>query len=86
MLGMIEKSPEGWAIDKLESSLLSIVVILILNRLAGQSMDSLYIRRGNLKLGLIVGIAFFVVMVATVIPVAETYFKGENLTWARILT
>jgi len=85
-LGIIEKSPEGWAIDKLESSLLSIVVVLILNRIAGQSMDSLYIRRGNLKLGLIVGIAFFVVMIATIIPVTETYFKGENLTWARILT
>lgn len=83
---MIERSPEGLAIDKLESSLLGIIAILIINHLAGQSMDSLYIRRGNLKLGLIVGIAAFIIMTATVIPVTETYFKGQNLTWARILS
>jgi membrane protease YdiL (CAAX protease family) len=79
-------SPAGWAIEKLESSLLGIVIVLVLNRLAGQSVDSLYIRRGNLGLGLTVGLVAFVVMIATVIPVTETYFKGENLTWARILT
>ena len=86
VLNVDGNSPAGWGIEKLESSLLGIVVVLGLNRLAGQSMDSLYIRRGNLWLGLIVGLSAFVVMIATVIPVTETYFKGENLTWARILT
>jgi membrane protease YdiL (CAAX protease family) len=84
-LGIIEESPGGWAVDKLESSLLGILIILVLNRLAGQKMDALYIRRGKLKLGLIVGLAAFVLMIATVIPVTETYFKGQNLTWTRIL-
>ena len=79
-------SPAGWAIEKLESSLLGIIIVLALNRLAGQSVDALYIRRGKLGLGLTVGLFAFIVMIATVIPVAETYFKGENLTWARILT
>jgi membrane protease YdiL (CAAX protease family) len=85
-LGVIEKSPEGWAVDKLESSLLGILVVLALNRFAGQSVDSLYIRRGNLRLGLSVGLVAFVVMIVTVIPVTETYFKGQTLTWARILS
>jgi hypothetical protein len=79
-------SPAGWGLEKLESSLLGIMVVLILNRLAGQSVESLYIRRENLRLGLTVGLLAFVVMIVTVIPVTETYFKGENLTWARILT
>jgi membrane protease YdiL (CAAX protease family) len=79
-------SPAGWGIEKLESSLLGIIIVLILNRLAGQGVDSLYIRRGNLGLGLTVGLVAFAVMIATVIPVTETYFKGENLTWTRILT
>jgi hypothetical protein len=35
-----------------ESSLLGIVIVLALNRLAGQSLGSLYIRRGNLRLGM----------------------------------
>lgn len=85
VLKVESNSPAGWGIEKLESSLLGIAVVLVLNRLAGQSMDSLYIRRGNLGLGLTVGLVAFVVMTATVIPVTETYFKGENLTWARIL-
>lgn len=84
-LGVEMESPAGWTIDKLESSLLSIIIVLALNRLAGQRLESLYIRRGNLRLGLIVGLAAFVVMVATVIPITELFFQGENLSWARIL-
>jgi membrane protease YdiL (CAAX protease family) len=85
-LSVASDSPAGWAVEKLESSLLGIVVVLVLNRLAGQSLASLYIRRGNLRLGLSVGLVAFVVMVATVIPVTETFFKGQDLTWARILS
>jgi membrane protease YdiL (CAAX protease family) len=78
-------SPAGLAIEKLESSLLVVIVIVALNRLAGQRLESLYIRRGNLRLGLTVGLVAFVVMSATVIPVTELFFKGVNLSWARIL-
>ena len=85
IFGIIEHSPAGLAVNKFESSLLGIVVVLMLNRLAGQSVGSLYIRRGNLRLGLTVGLVAFAVMIATVIPVTQTSFKGENLTWARIL-
>ncbi len=78
-------SPAGLAIEKLESSLLGIVVVLALSCLAGHRPGSLYIRRGNLRLGLTVGLVAFVVMSATAIPVAELFFKGVNLSWARIL-
>ncbi len=85
-LGVEGDSPAGLAIEKLESSLLGIAVILALNRLAGQSLGSLYIRRGNLRLGLGVGLAAFAVMSAAAIPVAEMFFKGVNLSWARLLS
>ena len=84
-LGVEAASPAGRAIDKLESSLLGIAIVLALNRLAGQRAAALYIRRGNLRLGLLAGLAAFVVMTVTVIPVTELWFKGENLTWARLL-
>ena len=41
------------------AALLGIAIVLIVNHLAGQSADSLYIRRGNLRLGLIVGLVAF---------------------------
>jgi membrane protease YdiL (CAAX protease family) len=78
-------SPAGLAIEKLESSLLVIAVILALNHLAGQRPGALYIRRGNLRLGLTVGLVALAVMIATVIPVVGLFFKGVNLSWARIL-
>jgi uncharacterized protein len=83
--GIIKGTPAGWAIDKLESSLLGIVVVLALTGLTGQKLDSLYIRRGNLRLGLLVGLAAWVLMIVFLIPVTETFFKGQNLSWARIL-
>lgn len=84
-LNIMWDSPTGWAIEKLESSLLSIVIVLTITRLAGQSAESLYIRRGNLQLGLSVGFIAIAVMTATVIPIAEMFFKGQDLSWARIL-
>jgi uncharacterized protein len=85
VLGLEAKSPAGLTIDKLESSVLSIVIVLALNRLAGQKVDSLYIRRGNLRLGLIVGLVAFTVVIVSVIPVTEIFFNGKNLSWGRIL-
>lgn len=84
-LGLTMDSPAGLAVDKLESSLLGIIIVLALNRLAGQGLDSLYIRRGNLRLGLTVGLVAFAVMAAAIIPITELFFEGENLGWARIL-
>jgi hypothetical protein len=84
-LNIIEESPAGWGIDKLESSLLGISVILVLNWLAGQKAEALYIRRGNLRLGLLIGLIAFVVMTASVIPVTEWFFQGKNLSWERLL-
>ena len=84
-LGIIQKSPAGLAINKLESSLLGIVVVLALTGLSGQKLESLYIRRGNLRLGLLVGLAAWVIMLVFLIPVTESSFNGQNLSWGRIL-
>lgn len=78
-------SPAGWAVDKLESSLLSIAVVILLTRLSGAGLRTLYLRRGRLGLGLIVGFTAFAVMIASVIPVSKAFFGGENLSWVRIL-
>jgi uncharacterized protein len=83
--GVIEESPVGLAINKLESSLLGIVVVLALTGLAGQKLESLYIRRGNLRLGLLVGLAAWVIMLVFLILVTESSFNGQNLSWGRIL-
>ncbi len=79
-------TPAGWAIEKLESSLLGVAVVLVVNRLWGNSLGSIFWRRGRLGLGLTVGLIAFGLMLAVVIPFTTFAFKGQNLTWARILT
>ncbi len=53
------ETPVGLAIDKLESSALSILVVLLLIRVSGDDLASLYLRRGNLRLGLTIGLVAF---------------------------
>ncbi|MEI7847998.1 MAG: CPBP family glutamic-type intramembrane protease [Chloroflexota bacterium] len=84
-LGIISRTPAGLAIEKLESSLLGVIILLVLNRLAGQSLESVYIRRGDIKLGLTIGLIAFALMIAFVIPVTELFFKGKDLDWVHIL-
>ncbi len=79
-------TPAGWAINKLESSLLGVAVVLVVNRLWGNSLGSVFWRRGRLGLGLTVGLITFALMLAIVIPFATFAFKGQQLTWAGILT
>ncbi|MBN2389698.1 MAG: CPBP family intramembrane metalloprotease [Anaerolineae bacterium] len=79
------ETPAGWAIDKLESSALSILVVLLLTLVSGDDLASLYLRRGNLRLGLTIGLVAFVVMMASAIPVATLFFNGRDLSWGRML-
>ncbi len=85
-LGIDRDTPAGWSIEKLESSLLAVAVVLAVNRLWGNSLGSLFWRRGKLGLGLTVGLITFGLMLSVVVPFATFSFKGQNLSWARILT
>jgi membrane protease YdiL (CAAX protease family) len=79
-------TPAAWAIEKLEGSLISVAVVLVVNRLLSNSLSSIFWRRGRLALGLAVGLTIFALMLAVVVPFATFSFKGQNLSWARILT
>ncbi len=54
-IGIATPNQEAGA-AKVFEALMTIGTILLLTRLAGMKLDSLYIKRGNLKLGLLIGI------------------------------
>jgi uncharacterized protein len=83
--GIASDSPAGWAVDKLGSSLTLAAIVLALTFASGGTLASLRIRRGRLALGLGVGLATFAVAAATSFPVAGLFFKGTNLSLARVL-
>jgi membrane protease YdiL (CAAX protease family) len=85
LLGLDIGSPAGIAVDKLESTLLIVIPILVLTRLSGNSVDSLYLQKGNLRLGLIVGLTVFIAVAALSIPWAQWQYRVGDLSLQRVL-
>ncbi len=84
-LHLSDAEPIGWMYEKLHEVVLIVCVVIIFTRLSGASLGSIYLQKGNLKLGLLIGGIAFLVSVAGSIPMAELLFKGEGLTVARVL-
>jgi membrane protease YdiL (CAAX protease family) len=84
-LGVALKTPVGLAIDKLESSLLIIVSVILLTVVAGGSLGSIYMQRGNLRLGLALGLGTFLLAAVASIPLAGWLFGGKDLSVARVV-
>ena len=76
-------TPMGIALDKFNSSLIIIVTILLLTRLSGGNLASLYLKKGDLKQGLTTGIIAFLISVIGSVYVA-TLFGAQDLTLERI--
>ncbi len=84
-LGVNGDTPAGYALLKLNEFAVVVGVVVLLTRLSGCSLGSIYIQKGKLKLGLMIGLVSFFVCVAGSIPMAGLLFKAEGLTLARIL-
>ncbi len=58
--GLNVTAMKGMAVAKLSQSLLIIIPIIVLTRVSGQSFPSIYLKKGKIRYGLIVGLfAFF---------------------------
>ncbi|MHB9032657.1 MAG: CPBP family intramembrane glutamic endopeptidase [Anaerolineae bacterium] len=84
-LGVSGKTVTGIALAKLNECFVVVSIIIALTLFSGGSLGSLYIQKGNLKLGLFVGLIAFLVFAAGAIPVAGLLFKAGNLSLARVL-
>jgi membrane protease YdiL (CAAX protease family) len=79
------KTPAGIAIDKLDSSIIIVAFIILLTKVSGSNLSTLYLRKGNLKNGLIVGLIAFSVAVVGSIPVSELFFGAQDLQIQEVL-
>jgi membrane protease YdiL (CAAX protease family) len=84
-LGVTDQAPSGWAILKVHEALVLFLVIILCTRLAGGTLGSIYLQRGRLRLGLIIGLIAFAVGAAGAIPMAGLLFNAPGLTLARVL-
>ncbi len=84
-LGITGSRIDQYVLAKVLSTILIVVPILILTKVSGQKMTSLYLSKGNLKLGLAIGIILFTLFLATSIPAATLLYGGKNLTYSSLI-
>ncbi|ETA79156.1 hypothetical protein T472_0218300 [Youngiibacter fragilis 232.1] len=77
-------TPMGLALDKLDSSLIIILTIIILNRLSGGSSKDLRLQEGNLKRGISIGIPSFAAA-AILSPYMAGIFGAQGFTFTEVL-
>jgi membrane protease YdiL (CAAX protease family) len=80
------KTPAGIAIDKLDSSIIIIASVILLTKISGSNLSSIYLKKGNLKNSLIIGLIAFFVAVAGSIPVSEMFFGARDLQVEKVLS
>ncbi len=78
-------TPMGFAIMKINECVIVVGTVVLLTRLSGGSLGSIFIQKGNLKLGLTIGLIAFVIAAAGSFPMASLLFKGDGLTLAAAL-
>ncbi|MCK4409731.1 MAG: CPBP family intramembrane metalloprotease [Candidatus Eisenbacteria sp.] len=64
LLNLTLDSPEGLAVAKASSVILTVAVILILMKAGGYGRRTMFLRRGRLGLGLLIGVPSFLVLTA----------------------
>jgi membrane protease YdiL (CAAX protease family) len=84
-LNVSDAAPVGWAMQKLSEAGVVVCVILVLIKLSGDSLGSIYLQKGNLRWGLILGGLAFLLFAVSAVPVSNLLFGGKDLTAARII-
>ncbi|TRO43980.1 CPBP family intramembrane metalloprotease [Candidatus Bathyarchaeota archaeon] len=72
-------------LDMLVSTAIIVSTIIILIRVSGNSLGSIFLRKGNLRLGLTSGLIGFFFFALTAIPAAQYLFQGQNLGLDRLI-
>ena len=84
-LNIKDNTPFGYAFEKLNECFVVVSVIITFTFLSGGNLGSIYIQKGNLRLGLIIGLTTFSLAAAGSIPMANLLFKAKDLSLTRII-
>jgi hypothetical protein len=85
LLGLDIKTPAGIAMDKLESTIFIVVPILLLTKISGTNLGSIYLQKGKLRLGLIIGLVVFCTVAVVSIPWAKWQYQTGDLSLSRVI-
>ena len=72
--------PRGMALQKLNDGIVITAVVLLLTRISGTTLGSIYVQKGKLRQGIIIGTVSFTAAAAVAVPISQLMFKAQNLT------
>ena len=68
------------AFEKVTSALLIIITIMTLTRLYGDNLGSIYVKKGKIRSGLLIGVTLFAFFAVTAVPSATSIFGAQNIS------
>lgn len=71
--------------NKLISMVIVVIPIILIVQLTTKNLDGLYLKRGNLRLGIIISIITILLFAITAIPASIGLFGGQEVTPDRLL-
>ena len=81
-LGLSGKDPRGFALLKLNDLVVISVTVIGMSRCMGFSFGDLYLQKGKVKLGLLLGLGTFIAAAATAVPSGQLLFKLDPVKLA----
>lgn len=67
------------------TTVLVVVPIIFSTKIIGEDLGSIYLKKGNLRLGLIIGLLTFLIFLITAIPVSIWIFGGQEISADRLI-
>jgi hypothetical protein len=84
-LGGYPLGPAGLALEKLKTAFIVTLAIILLTRISGKGLDSIYFQRGDLKRGLTIGLIALGIAAAGSIPMSTLMFAGQQVSLAEVI-
>ena len=85
LVNIPSETMNGLVFDMLASTAIIVSIIILLTRISGNTMSSIFLKKGNAKLGLLAGLIGFLFFALTSIPAAEYLFQGQNLNLDKVI-
>jgi len=77
---------ESIVFNNLVSMMLIIIPIILLIRITGNELGSIYLKKGNIKKGLIIGVVTFLSFLVTAIPASIFIFGGQEVSLGHLIS
>ena len=85
LLSLPTTTMDGIAAAMVSSTVVIVVPIVVLTRVSGGRMASIFLKKGNIRLGLVIGLAGFFFFAADLSQTATWLFQGQNISLERVI-